>query len=229
MKIPLFDIDGTLFKTGGKLHADAFRHAFKTVYGVNATKDDAEWTEGKVDNEIIIDVMKFHGLQEEKIKKNIKTATNAMSHYFKTHQNSANPQLLPGVSAILLELKATNIPMGVLTGNVEEIGWIKLEKAGFKGFFGFGAFGDSVFKRVDLVEIARENAQKTLGRTVSKDELVIVGDTPKDVQCARDAGIEVILVSTGLFTFEKLKKQKPDLLVHDFQTEGEKVIEFIKN
>lgn len=228
MKIPLFDVDGTLFKTGGKLHSDAFTHAFKTVFGISATKDDAGIPEGRVDNQIIMEVMSFHGVKQSVIKKKVKLATALMGEYFIGHKNQASPQILPGVKDLLSKLRKKGFSIGVLTGNVETIAWTKIEVAGLRDYFDFGAFGDKVLKRVDLVDYAQRNAEKILGRKINKRDLIIIGDTPRDIKCARDAGIKVIAVSTGIYSFEELEKEKPDLLVHSLEEQKE-VTNFLKS
>ena len=227
MKIPLFDIDGTLFSTTKKkFHDDAFEFAFRKVYGVNAKKNDSVG-KGRMDIQIIVEVLRLYELTEKEIKKKIKLATKAMAEYAIDHKNEVNPEILPGVIELLKKLKRKNIPLGILTGNIETIGWLKLEKSGLKDFFDFGAFGDKAYKRSDLVEIARRNAEKNLARKVRTEELIIIGDTPRDIQCAKDAGIKSIAVSTGIFPFEELVDEKPDLAVHSLEEKS--VLEFIKS
>lgn len=229
MKIPLFDIDGTLFKTADPIHKDAFAYAFKEIYKIDANQTEIN-AEGMTDNQIIVEVLKLHGLSENKIKKNIKTATDIMSYYFKKHRSDVKPKILPGVFQLLLKLKNKNSPVGILSGNVENIAWIKIEKAGLKNFFDFGSFGNNAFKRVDLVEIARTNAEKALSKSFQTQDFAIVGDTPKDIRCARDTGIQVVAVATGIYPFEELADEKPDLLVHSFENEdGDKVLDFLNN
>ena len=75
------------------------------------------------------------------------------------------------------------------------------------------------------MEIARKNAEKALGKTFKTGDFMIVGDTPRDIACAREAGIKVILVATGLFPYEKLAEEKPDLLVNTL--EDQRVFDFI--
>lgn len=227
MKIPLFDIDGTLVKTANPFHKKAFHYAFERVYKIDAYDSEIN-PEGMTDNQIILEVLKLHGLNEIEIKKNIKTATDLMAYFFVGSKNDMEIKPLGGVIELLSNLKSQDIPLGILSGNVEEIAWTKLEIGGIKNFFVFGAFGDKAFKRVDLVEIARQNAQKTLGRNFETSNFVIVGDTPKDIKCARDAGINVIAVSTGIYSFEDLDKEKPDLLVKSLE-EKEKIIDFLNN
>ena len=66
-----------------------------------------------------------------------------------------------------------------------------------------------------------------MGKTFKTKDFMIIGDTPRDFACAREAGIKVILVATGIFPFEELTKEKPDLLVHTL--EDQRVFDFILN
>lgn len=228
MKIPLFDIDGTLFKTANPIHYDAFTNAFKNVYKVFDANQKEISPEGMLDNQIIIDVLKLHGFSEEKIKEKLKTATMEMSKYVSNNLKEGSFSPLPGVKELLIALKSKNIPLGILSGNVEDIAWSKIENAGLIDYFQFGGFGDEAFKRVDLIEIARVKAEKVLNKNLEIKDFVIVGDTPKDIKCARDGGIKVIAVATGIYSYEDLEIEKPDLLLKSME-EKEKVLDFLNN
>lgn len=226
MKIPLFDIDGTLFKTANPVHKDAFNYAFKKVYGQGPRQNETG-VEGKTDSQIIVEVMKVRGFDSEETRKKLKTAMQVMTEYFDQHRDDVKPEVLPGVKKLLIKLKEKNIPAGILTGNVEGIGWTKIERAGLRDLIDFGAFGDRTEKRVELVDIAKRNAESFYGKTFELSDFVIVGDTPRDFECAKDAGISVVLVATGVFSFEELAKLKPDLLVKTL--EDRKVLQFLEN
>lgn len=228
MKIPLFDIDGTLVKTGSAINQDAFHFAVKKVYGIDAYHHEIN-PEGMVDNQILVEILKLHGLTEEQVREKIDKEIQAVSDYAKEQEPNIQLDVLPGVVELLEKLKEQNIPMGALTGNVEGLAWMKLHKAGLKEYIQFGAFGSQAHIRAELVEIARKNAHKTLGKEFRTGDFVIIGDTPKDIQCARDAGIGVAAIATGKFSYEELAKAKPDVLVHDLSSGGEKVLDFILN
>lgn len=226
MKIPLFDIDGTLVKTGSAINQNAFHHAVKQVYGVDAYHNEIN-PEGMVDNQILVAILKLHGFTEEQVKEKIDQEIQAVTNYAIEQEPNIQLDVLPGVVSLLRKLREENVPMGALTGNVEGLAWMKLHKAGLKEFIQFGAFGSQAHVRAELVEIARQNAQKVLGKEFNTEDFVIIGDTPKDIQCARDAGIGVAAIATGKFSFEELSDSKPDLLVHDLESEGQKVLDFI--
>jgi phosphoglycolate phosphatase-like HAD superfamily hydrolase len=224
MKIPLFDIDGTLVKTQSPINRQVVAYAAKKVYGIDAQQTEIN-PEGMTDNQIITEILKLHGLTAEEVKEKITEEIQAVTDYVNEHKNEIELEILPGVRKLLTNLKSKQIPMGVLTGNVEGLAWAKLERAGIKEFFDFGAFGSQAFKRIELVEIARKNAEKALKKTFQIQDFIIVGDTPRDIWCARDAGIKVAIVATGLSLFEELAEEKPDLLVRTL--EDKRVFNFI--
>jgi phosphoglycolate phosphatase-like HAD superfamily hydrolase len=211
-------------KTQSPINKDVFAYAAKKVYGIDAKQTEIN-PEGMTDNQIMVQVLKLHGLTEDKVKQKIPQQIQAVTDYANTHQNEIELQVLPGVKELLINLKNNQIPMGVLTGNVEGLAWVKLNRVGIRDFFDFGAFGSQAYKRIELVEIARKNAEKALGKTFKTGDFMIVGDTPRDIACAREAGIKVILVATGLFPYEKLAEEKPDLLVNTL--EDQRVFDFI--
>lgn len=227
MKIPLFDIDGTLVKTESQINQNAFHHAVKKVYGVDAYHHEIN-PEGMVDNQILVEILKLHGLTENQVKEKINEEILAVTDYAKEQEPNIELEILPGVLELLNALKKLSVPMGALTGNVEGLAWVKLDKSGLKEFITFGAFGNQAHVRSELVEIARQNASKKFNKEFKTTDFVIIGDTPKDIQCARDAGINVLAVSTGKYSYEDLEKENPDLLLHNLE-DTEKIINFLRN
>jgi phosphoglycolate phosphatase-like HAD superfamily hydrolase len=224
MKIPLFDIDGTLVKTQSPINRSVVAYAAKKVYGIDAQQTEIN-PEGMTDNQIMVQILKLHGLTEEEVKQKIPQEIQAVTEYVKEHQNEIELEILPGVKKLLTNIESKQIPMGILTGNVEGLAWVKLKKVGIRDFFDFGAFGSQAYKRIELVEIAKKNAEKALGKAFKTTDFMIIGDTPRDIQCAREAGIKVATVATGLSSYEKLAEEKPDLLVHTL--EDQRVFDFI--
>jgi len=228
MKIPLFDIDGTLVKTGSGINRDAFHYAVKKIYNVDAYHSEID-PEGMVDNQIVVEVLKLHGFSEEEILSKLPQEIKAVVEYAENNKASIALEVLPGVTDLLAEIKNLSTPMGVLTGNVEGLAWIKLESVNLKDYISFGAFGSQAHVRSELVEIARVNAGKKFNKEFQTSDFVIVGDTPKDILCAREAGIKVIAIATGKFSYLDLEKENPDLLLETLEGNVEKVIEFLNN
>lgn len=228
MKIPLFDHDGTLLKVGSnKLHEQAFYYAISHIFGVTVHISELPF-HGMIDNQIIIELAKHHGISEKDALAKLSETTDLMVTYFKEHESECTSKANPGTLELLQILQSHGIHLGVLTGNVEEIGWMKLQAAGLKEYIEFGSFGNMAMKRVDLIEIARQRYNEKFSEKRPITDFVIIGDTPKDIACARDGGIQVIAVATGKPTFDDLANEKPDLLVETLE-ETDKILDFLNN
>lgn len=226
MKIPLFDVDGTIIPAGtNALHHQAFEHAFRTVYKVEASVDFISHA-GKIDRQILREVLLKKGLQLEQINDSLDKATKAQEEYFIQNIDRSDIKLLPGVKELLIILREKNCPVGLLTGNIEPVGWGKMEKLGIRDLFDFGAFGNLADRRVDLIDIAVKRAEDIFGKKFKKEDFVIIGDTPRDIECAKQGGISCIAVSTGDFSREELVKEGPDLVL-DSLVDQEPILEFL--
>lgn len=220
MRIPLFDIDHTLLVGGNTAHEAAFQHALTTVYNLpHASKAELR-TDGMIDTQILLEVIMRHGISEEEGRAKMDEATGAMADYYKAHADEGTCVPLPGVVAILRRLEKEGVPSGLLTGNVESIGWGKMERAGLRNYFSFGAFGNLAFRRADLIPVAHTRAEKALGRAFPVTDLFIVGDSPRDIACAQDGGIPVIAVATGAASTDELAAAGADLVLPSLEDQA---------
>lgn len=227
-KIPLFDIDWTLLRgdaVNKKAHQDAFDFALHTVYNLPDNVSQRDYvSEGKIDSQILMEIAIIHGFSEEKARDKVNNALKTMAGYFMKHAGEGHYEPMPGVTSLLSDLKKRGLTLGLLTGNVAEIGWEKLRRASIAEYFAFGAFGSMAFKRVDLIKIAADEASKVLDRKVEISELVIIGDSPLDIACARDGGIPVIAVGAGHYKSHELAHA--DLTIESLE-EKDKVLNFL--
>ena len=120
------------------------------------------------------------------------------------------PQVCLGIVQMLESLKANGKLIGVASGNLETVGWHKIEAAGLRDFFSFGCFSDRCEERAGIFQNALDTVQKQLG---SDARTLFIGDTPSDIAAARQIGAQVLAVSTGTFGFEELSACSPDLCV----------------
>jgi len=97
--------------------------------------------------------------------------------------------------------------LGTASGNLEPVGWLKLEKAGLKQMFSFGSFCFPLESRTDIIAQGIRMARERLGPQAS---VYIVGDTPADIEAARAVGAPVIAIATGIFNFPQLMALEPD-------------------
>jgi phosphoglycolate phosphatase-like HAD superfamily hydrolase len=211
--IPLFDVDSTLLAGGNLVHRQAFLHALRTVYGIADPVPLPGSSHGMIDTQILAALLVHNGGSEAQARAGMDAALAAMADYYAAHRDEAEYIVLDGVVDLLQQLRAEGYPLGLLTGNEESIGWTKMEQSGLKQFFSFGAFGSMAHVRADLVPIARDRAEKALGRVVRLDQLFIVGDALRDVECARTAGVPVVAVATGVYAAEDLRQAGADLVL----------------
>ncbi len=106
--------------------------------------------------------------------------------------------------------------VGLLTGNIERGARAKLKPTGLLPFFRVGAFGSDDADRRRLPAIARARAHTLVGREFPCDRVIIIGDTPLDVDCARACGAVAVAVATGQHRLDELSACTPDLLFPDF-------------
>ncbi len=226
--IPLFDIDWTLLRGNPEnkiAHNQAFDYALKTVYRLDQATVAGRVLEGMIDSQILIEIATQSGVSEEEAKSLVNPAMVAMVDYFQKNANQGEYTPMPGALNLLEQLSKISLPLGLLTGNVEEIGWEKVKRANLEHFFDFGAFGSLALRRVDLVPIAKHRAEKILGIQIPMNQLAIIGDSPLDIKCARDAGITVLAVGAGHYPPSELTHA--DLVV-DTLEEADKILDFLR-
>ena len=194
----LFDIDGTLLHGAPEGHAHAMADAMRTVWGVPVVLDDVWATQpaGRTDREIARLVLRGHSVADVAIdacmREWIDLACRVHAHLANAHPP---PVAAPDAHAVLASLKEQGVEMALVTGNLEKIGRAKVAAAGLGAWFatGEGGFGSDAELRADLVKLARERAS---GR-YPDDQVVVIGDTPRDIVAARADGVRVIAVTTG--------------------------------
>lgn len=198
----LFDIDGTLVDTGGA-GMRALQEAAEQCFGGSGPELDLA---GSTDLGVIHGILDHFGLaaDEERI-------TTFFSVYLERLEwNLAHGgypgRVLPGVIPLLERLHADEkVHLGLLTGNIAEGAAAKMRHFGLGHFFPFGAYGCDHADRNRLGPIAATRAAAHAGRPFAADEILIIGDTPKDIACAAALGSPCIAVATGRFTVEELR------------------------
>jgi phosphoglycolate phosphatase-like HAD superfamily hydrolase len=210
----LFDVDGTLVPSS-PVHGAAFDYALKSVYGTMLTIAGIEG-EGRTDAWILSEPLRRAGWPEDRIMARFPQAFAAMVDYFNRHVGDSGGVVLPGVPDLLRGLQADDQLLGVITGNLEGIAMSKLRRAGLASFFPAGAFGEVSFQRGDLVPVAITNVCRTSGHDIPKERIVVVGDTPLDVEAGRENGVCTAVVATGMYSQARLQATGADLVIPSF-------------
>ncbi|MFM8828490.1 MAG: HAD family hydrolase [Actinomycetota bacterium] len=195
----LFDIDGTLLHGRPEGHTRAMVDAMARVWAVPVEPDDV-WRidpPGRTDREIARLVLRAHGVGDGDIDAGM---AEWMLIAARLHDEVAGDHPAPVAAAdaahVTAALRDGGTEIALLTGNLEPIGRAKVAAAGLDGRFGpGGGFGSDAEARADLVGVARSRA----AGNYRDDEVVIVGDTPRDIAAARAAGVRVVAVTTGAF------------------------------
>ncbi len=221
VKLVLFDVDGTLVSTRGAGRR-ALERAMRDVYDT-AGDIEAYDFHGKTDPLIVRHLLSAVGKRPEAIEAGLASCfTRYLVHLEREIGDGAEVTLYPGVNELVDALaRREDVLLGLLTGNVEGGARIKLSPTGLLPYFRLGAYGSDSGDRTVLPAIAAERARSLTGRVFPGDAVMIVGDTPLDIECARAYGAWVAAVATGRHTFQDLALHRPDFLFHDFsQTEA---------
>lgn len=204
MKLVCFDIDGTLIWTDGAGRR-AIKRALEDVLGTAGPIDGFRF-DGRTDGEIVVRLAEGAG-----IKTDDALVRKVLVRYVELLEGElARPghhtHVYPGVPQLLDALEARNdCLLGLVTGNVADGARLKLTSAGLDfGRFRFGGFGSDSPVRAELPEVALGRACAALGQVVPGSDIIIVGDTPADMQCGTGVGARAIGVGTASFTPEQL-------------------------
>lgn len=211
----LFDIDGTLIRRAGAHHRQALVDAIRDAAGIESTTDGVN-TAGMLDQDILTTMMTRAGLTRTAIRRALPEVMRAAQQIYGSSCPGLERKVCPGVRRLLARLERRGVVAGLVTGNLTEIGWKKLERAGLRRYFRFGAFCEVARDRAGLVRVAMRHARQQ-GWLRRGGRVSLIGDHPNDVKAARANGIRAIAVGTGLIGMDELATHRPDLLIPDLR------------
>jgi len=203
----LFDIDGTLLRSRDRVHVDSFTTTLQKIMGPQVTLEGVALA-GNTDTSILREACAQAGIPAEVLEPQLKTIAEAICHHVEGRKHEMQPLLMPGVEETLQHLADRGAFLGLATGNLEMIGWIKMERAGLREWFRFGGFSDEFPIRAELIGDAAKKARELAGPAAT---VCVIGDTPRDIEAAHANGLPVIAVATGHFTFDDLMQHKPEV------------------
>ena len=211
----LFDIDGTLLLSG-RAGLRAMTRAFEDTFGItDAFKGESFG--GRTDSYLVSKALRMAGLPD----------TPEHHHRFRAnylpllaeeiqHPGEGHKGLMPGARELLEALEEfEHLHLALLTGNYREAAEIKLQHFELWDFFEWGAFSDDHHDRNELVPIAKSRAETYDIPVEAIERVIVIGDTPHDIECARVAGAKSVAVATGGYTIEQLKDAGADEVLPD--------------
>ncbi len=204
----LFDVDGTLLGRASAEHAAALREALHTVHGLDPAARSPLSPAGRTDGEIARGLLLAAGVSATRIDSaagDVRAAT--CEAYARRCPTDLSHTVLPGIATLLGTLAARpEVRLSLVTGNFEPVGRLKLTRAGIGHRFpaGQGGFGSDAEDRAMLPGIARARAG-TDGVAFPRERTIVIGDTPRDIACARADGVRCLAVATGPFAVDELR------------------------
>ena len=219
----LFDIDGTLVSldgAGGRSLNRAMEELLQVSDGFRNIK-----FAGKTDLQIIREGLGTLGLADRDDL--VHSLLDRYLVHLRAEVSKGRGHVKSGVRELLVVLQDLGIYLGLLTGNAEVGARLKLEPFGLNRYFPVGAFGSDSEDRNLLLPIAVQRLQEFESISVSHDRCVVIGDTPKDVECAHVHGASAIAVATGVYPLKDLEKTDAELVTADL-ADTEKILGWIK-
>ena len=211
----LFDIDGTLMRQAGPHHREALEDAIRLVTGRLALLDGIP-VAGMLDSDILIRSMRAAGMRLLEVRALLPAVMEKAQLLYSRRCPDLRRRVCPGVRRLLPRLLRRGVVTGLVTGNLSRIAWKKLDRAGLRPFFRFGAFAEMGPTRAQLVKLARRRAVAE-GWIPRRARVFLVGDHPNDVLAARLSGCISVAVATGLTPRKELAAHQPDHLLDDLR------------
>ena len=241
-RLALFDIDCTLIDAHGA-GGRAIMRAVKEVYGVEGELGDYSFHgrtdpgivrdladlwgagdpeaivgryEGETQPQVVHDLAARLGTPDDVIDALVDQCVARYVELIADEVAKVDIEVLPGVKELVTALAADRrVLVGLLTGNVAEGARIKLAPTGLYSLFQVAAYGSDSALRADLPAVAVARAEKLTGRRFAGKEIVVIGDTPADIECGAGLGVKTIAVATGRHSLDELAAHEPDYLFAD--------------
>jgi len=213
LRLVLFDIDGTLIRTGGA-GVQAFARTFATVFGVHDGTERIRFA-GRTDVSLVREMFALSGIHasEGNFRRFFDTYVDCLGELMR----GCDGEVCPGVAEFIRDLETLARPplIGLLTGNIRTGAEIKLRHFKLWDIFKTGAFADDHEDRNQIAVVAHERGRRALNEHFHGDQVLVVGDTPHDIRCARAIGAKALAVATGGSKWDELRAHEPDWLVKD--------------
>ncbi|HEX7862053.1 MAG TPA: HAD hydrolase-like protein [Verrucomicrobiae bacterium] len=207
VKLVLFDIDGTLIRSGGA-GVRAFDATFTEIFGLKDAAKRMKFA-GRTDVSLVREAFTLFGVECAEV--NFQKFFEHYPKFLTELLKSCTGGVCEGIHSMIDELKRVpEKPMlGLLTGNIRRGAELKLMHYGLWHHFTTGAFADDHEDRNCIAGIARDRGSETLERKLRGEEIVVIGDTPLDILCGQSIGARVLAVGTGEYKKEELAKSNP--------------------
>ena len=215
VRLVLFDIDGTLVHTGGA-GIKAFAKVFATEFGVANGVEKMKFA-GRTDVNLVREFFTMNGIETR--EENFGRFFERYVFWLDQILHHSETKACPGVLEFMQSLRALPNPprLGLLTGNIRLGAEIKLRHFDLWEEFEMGGFADDHEDRDQIAHAALKRGSRVLGHELRGEQVLVIGDTPLDIRCARAIGAKALAVATGGATLDELKRHQPDWAVEDLK------------
>ena len=226
MKLIIFDMDQTLVDFMS-FHDEAVNRLFQRFFGIQARLTEIDFA-GRSLSENFVELARLRNIPEGRLTENAKQLIEAYERIFaEIIPEDASRYILPGVTRLLEELSRTDHLVVLYTGDSVGIIETVLEATDLGKYFRFFLSGTEVDARTDMVRLAIEKAERLTGKEFRGKDIVIIGDSVRDIACAREFGAVAIAVATGFRSEAELSRDRPDYLLKTLEDHS-KVLEAIR-
>ena len=216
MKLVIFYLDQTLVDLI-TLHNETTHQVFRAVFGVDAGLTEVDFA-GRSLKENFAALAKLKNISEEKFREKSQELLKRYEERFVEHfPEEPSRYILPGAKELLKNLSKTEHVVSLYTGNSPRIVDKVLATTRLARYFRFCAYGTEVNSRSDMVRIAIKRAEELTKRRFRGKDIVIVGDSVRDIECGREFQALTIAVATGFHSEKELLEQKPDYIFKDLR------------
>ena len=206
----LFDIDGTLLTVDSNFNRPLIREILDDLE-INYPNMESDPFSGRTDHDILTSFLANHNFDETLYQKLKAVYLERIT----TRIQKVHVIRQPHIGQAISYFNELGSYIGLLTGNYPSAATAKLKIADIHFDFSFGAFGEFDTDRNQLPMIALDTVRKNLGIEPDPSKFVIIGDTPRDIECAQYAGMKSVAVTTGKFSKEELSSNNPDLVLEN--------------
>jgi phosphoglycolate phosphatase len=216
MKLVIFDLDQTLVDLIS-VHDAAIQELFKSYFGVDASLREIDFA-GKSLTENMAELARLKGIVHSEFTNKSKFLIERYEKIFQAKiPPTASNYILPGVKSLLDELSKTCNLVVLYTGDSPGVTQRILEATGLDKYFKFSVYGTEAKSRVDMARLAIKKAEQLTGARFKGNDVVIVGDSVRDVECGKQINALTIAVATGFHSKEELLSKKPDYLFKNLE------------
>lgn len=203
-RLLLFDIDGTLVAGGPA--KDAFQVAMIEAFGTTGPIQSHPFA-GKTDPQIARELLVRAGVPDQEVDRGLPALYERYLVELERRLPERPVAVLPGVRALVSALvELEDVALGLVTGNIAGGARLKLQGPGLDHHFEIGAYGSDAEERNELPGVALARARERWGVDFAAEDVVVIGDTPKDVECGQAHGLTTVAVATGSFEAHELEE-----------------------